>query len=995
MNQNSKSGILLFVLLNLLFINKAIAQFGPTELISDDHLISNHMTAADLNGDGSLDIIVSSQGDLNLSTYEYDEPGKLVWYANDGLGNFGAQQLIDIPADGSFDIVAVDMDNDGDQDLLVGLDSDNVGPGENGTFLFTNLDGLGNFDNGIEINPYYLILDAVVDIDNDGDMDILSGHNDGVSLIKNVNGVFQDAVSIVSNFPAYSLDMDVADIDGDGDNDLVVGGQDGSATDARLAWFENINGSDEFSSTPNMLSTQNYSGKVRLADIDNDGDQDLVAVAYGVTPGLAWFENDGTSLIDTANEIYVSNFSFPKALLFGDVNLDGTLDILIPFLGAFNFIWFPQSQEPGVFEDFVTGNQISSWTREGFLGDFDGDGDLDYICTLLNDELHLYRNYILDAQANVSGITYWDLNENGNLDPGEIGLENQIVSLEPTGIDSWTAGAGTYSYLALAPGSYDVECDPASNWETTTSDEFQFWVLDSTNIVHNFGLRATQQITKATIGMASAPTRCGFTIPFWLESTNSGTETIDGSISLEVDPLVTFVNANPAPDNISGNTLTWSFDDLPPTYSHKVILELEMPPADFLGEYLSFNSTIDVQNQTGSGTFTDTETYSSIIACSYDPNDKQTEPNLIGDNYTLIGDTLTYTIRFQNTGTDTAFTVRVEDQLSDYLRTSRFEMIAASHPYVLHKTDDDKLVFTFENILLPDSSTNEIASHGFVKFKIPTWTNIPSPTEQLNSAEIYFDFNDPIITNTVLNIMVDTFPFEVNVQQPSCFENTDGSLFLSSPFFETDQFTYQWSNNASSDTISNLSEGIYSVTVLNDDGNLVFTATTGLTQPESLTLFGSETPATIGQQNGTATVEPEGGTAPYTYSWDTQPLQTTATIENLIAGEYTVSVTDANDCQNSIIVTVGETVSNNTIQKERISLSILPNPSEGQFEVLFDLNQKAAWTMNIYDVVGRLVKSKEGTNSAGKVSFSGLSSGMYILNLHTHKELRTWKIVVR
>jgi len=86
-----------------------------------------------------------------------------------------------------------------------------------------------------------------------------------------------------------------------------------------------------------------------------------------------------------------------------------------------------------------------------------------------------------------------------------------------------------------------LESDPSSNWETTTSDEYSFWILDSTDVVHNFGLRPTQQITEANIGIASGPTRCGFTVPFWLEYCNSGTEIISGEFSLDIDPLVTYL----------------------------------------------------------------------------------------------------------------------------------------------------------------------------------------------------------------------------------------------------------------------------------------------------------------------------------------------------------------------------------------------------------------------------------------------------------------------
>jgi len=137
---------------------------------------------------------------------------------------------------------------------------------------------------------------------------------------------------------------------------------------------------------------------------------------------------------------------------------------------------------------------------------------------------------------------------------------------------------------------------------------------------------------------------------------------------------------------------------------------------------------------------------------AYDPNDKQGFPIGYGAaRYIEPGTDIEYLIRFQNTGTDTAFTVVVRDTLSAWLDPATVRPGASSHPYSFEFYGGNNIKFTFENILLPDSSTNLDASQGFVKFRISQKADVPLQTDILNSAAIFFDFNEPIITNTTVH----------------------------------------------------------------------------------------------------------------------------------------------------------------------------------------------------------------------------------------------------
>lgn len=143
---------------------------------------------------------------------------------------------------------------------------------------------------------------------------------------------------------------------------------------------------------------------------------------------------------------------------------------------------------------------------------------------------------------------------------------------------------------------------------------------------------------------------------------------------------------------------------------------------------------------------------------SWDPNDKQALPRGYGEQHFIEANSpLEYLIRFQNTGTDTAFNIRIEDQLSEHLDISSLVPGASSHPYRMELKEDGQLLFHFDDILLPDSTTNFEASNGFVQFAIRQLPDNPIGTIIENTADIYFDFNEAVVTNTVTHTIGEDF----------------------------------------------------------------------------------------------------------------------------------------------------------------------------------------------------------------------------------------------
>jgi len=186
--------------------------------------------------------------------------------------------------------------------------------------------------------------------------------------------------------------------------------------------------------------------------------------------------------------------------------------------------------------------------------------------------------------------------------------------------------------------------------------------------------------------------------------------------------------------------------------------------------------------------FVDTDCRENIG--SFDPNDKQGFPIGYGEQHFIEpGTDIEYLIRFQNTGTDTAFNVVIRDTLSHFLDVTSIEPGSASHPYRFEIYGSGILKFSFDNIMLPDSNVNEPLSHGFVKFRAKQRTTNQPGTSIENRAGIYFDFNAPVITNTVHHsIGINFIELDpLNGVQPGDFPQTAVHVYPN-PFEETALF---------------------------------------------------------------------------------------------------------------------------------------------------------------------------------------------------------------
>ncbi len=377
-----------------------------------------------------------------------------------------------------------------------------------------------------------------------------------------------------------------------------------------------------------------------------------------------------------------------------------------------------------------------------------------------------------------SGIVFYDANGNGIKDGTEINFSSQIIDVLPDGVRVFTNGNGDYSFIALFNGNTHVlSLTPYPGWMVTT-DSLSYTVVDDTvnQSGFDFGVNGISALNNLEVSIAGGTARCGFPVTYWVTVQNTGTTIIDGRIAFILDTATALINSVPSPDIIAGDTLYYNFTNLYPFTSVQIIITLQMPL--LAGDTLHFASLAQIDS-IGTYYTLGENSLVQIVTCSYDPNDKTVSPEgFLGNHYTLFSDTLYYTIRFQNTGNDTAFTVVLRDTIATSLDLTTFHITGSSHEMNTTIYPNRVIEFRFENILLPDSGTDLQGSNGFVQYRIQPLNSITLPAVVNNTAYIYFDYNQPVQTNTVSNTLVT----DIYVGIPHAAYNASDVLIVPNPF---------------------------------------------------------------------------------------------------------------------------------------------------------------------------------------------------------------------
>ena len=357
-----------------------------------------------------------------------------------------------------------------------------------------------------------------------------------------------------------------------------------------------------------------------------------------------------------------------------------------------------------------------------------------------------------DIQNSIKGLIFWDENKDGIHNPGEKNLALGQVIFNFTN-RVYINNDGYFKAL-VSTGRYSVRYIVPKNW-TLTTGQFTYQVdasqLSNLKDTLRFGIAPTQVIDQVEIFTTSTQLVCSEQAMVYVHLRNSGTSY--QNIKVRMDHQSQPLGQNIRPDSIKPGKIYWSFDSIPPGTVKWLILDFKIPGIIAIGDSLSFNTVAYWENplKMDSTRFK----YEELLLCSFDPNDKLVRSSKLAKNrFTLFDQYLYYTIRFQNTGNYPARNITIIDTLDRDLDFATFEFLGASHPITEVIGKNNTVQFVFKSINLPDSSSNEMASHGFVSFRIKDRAGLAEKTEITNTAYIYFDQNPAIVTNTTLNILV-------------------------------------------------------------------------------------------------------------------------------------------------------------------------------------------------------------------------------------------------
>jgi uncharacterized repeat protein (TIGR01451 family) len=380
--------------------------------------------------------------------------------------------------------------------------------------------------------------------------------------------------------------------------------------------------------------------------------------------------------------------------------------------------------------------------------------------------------------ANVNGPVFIDANNSCTWNINENRIPQAIVEFTPGPFYASTFTMGQYS-VNLPLGTYDhTVIHPGAQQECP--GPFTITAGQAT-VSRPIGCSSLYPLD-AEVSVCNGPARPGFELQYGLNLSNNSVANAGAStLTFTFDPLLTFLSASPAPSSVVGNTITWNLPGIGAYASSDRWIRFQVPPdIGLIGTMLTATANVTTTN-TDAAPANNTWTAQQVITAAYDPNDKRarTSTGQSDEVYFIDADEwIDYTIRFQNTGTDTAFTVVITDTLPGTLDPATLNVGAASHAFNWSLSGPGIITFNFPGILLPDSNVNEPLSHGFVGFRIRPRLPVLPGTTITNIANIYFDFNPPIITEP--SVLVAEFSTGVH-ERPSAIlqvrpNPTDGNV---------------------------------------------------------------------------------------------------------------------------------------------------------------------------------------------------------------------------
>lgn len=654
-------------------------------------------------------------------------------FLNEGFPD-STEPLIDINKY-TFNVKFEDFNNDGLLDMFFPTDCE---------IIFN--DGNNNYTGGIKLleGASTFIRFGFGDVDNNGFQDIVIFHSGKVKVFLNTDGINFNSIEYPDlNLDFFSGSVQVVHLNQDDHLDILVKGF--------LSFIRLINNGD------GTFIQEKVNGS---SDFVYDYDKDVIAEVflYYSLSGEGYFlvgevAELGQSFLNSSSIFAVEGpFKNYDDFFIYDIDGDGDKDILTKENGQNVIEWFEVDGDSityigeidPVFQE-VEGVDLFSMTKvEGTINDlmFASCGDIYYVHGMKSDTksktIHVF------ADTNNNGIK--DENEYG-LSHYQFSIHNELTKKE------YNTNSSGYRFVVMNQGSYFIEgndgCFEINNMP------LEFNTINDTLYI---GASLVPDEPSFTYEMLSPLSRCNRMSSHSIPISNDlcdGTSIskIIVAIDEEID-ISTLVS--PWTHSIVGQEITFEISDLMEGQKATINFTVMMPSFELAGEVMDY--TLKVFDD--EDVLFSEQNYEQTLLCAFDPNDKSFTPNrsdTLGDYY-ITNEKISYLIRFQNVGNDTAFNVVVRDTLSSFLDISTFENVRSSHDYSYELDSlSREVVFTFNDILLVDSLTNEPESHGFIKFDIEPISNLPDFTQILNQASIYFDYNPPIHTNITQGIYLEDF----------------------------------------------------------------------------------------------------------------------------------------------------------------------------------------------------------------------------------------------
>lgn len=597
----------------------------------------------------------------------------------------------------------------------------------------------------------------------------------------------------------------------------------------------------------------------------------------------------------------------------------------------------------------------------------------------------------------IQGKVFYDANGDCMLNSGEVGLPGVLVDFSPGGMVTTDLS-----------GEYTIQVDTGLVNLKAYVNYLQGVVCPDSQIVSStsYGTLisdvdfavAPLPIPDLSVFLHSGNAIINGKVKYTVTAHNWGSQTNSGALCTFEYPLgLSFDFQNPLPQNIDtlNRLIFWNTDSLTVGSSTSFTASFFLDPTLSLGDQLTGLATIETMANE-QDTANNISTKISTVVGSYDPNDKQVSPAGIDSAGFILPTTATldYTIRFQNTGNFPATFVVLRDTLSPLLDLTQYNTLGFSHPFTLTVEEDSIMVFTFANINLPDSMSDPLGSQGFIEFQLGLEAGLPVGTKIENDAAIYFDFNPPIFTNTVLNTIYTQLDVELTEDSLYCIGDP---IFANLIATGKPPYTFDWNfggpstTNDTTDVTLIFQTGWYVVTVTDDFGFSDTDSVLVIPEPGifadfewELTGNGFEVAFTDSSQNGAS------------YFWDFGNGDT-STLQNPVVvytqpGEYIVKFAVTNIC-GADTSTQTIRINNDAIDSWPFEpISIQPNPFTQSTKVIFPL--AGNWSLKLYDLRGKMVYQEVVSGIFATIERGSLSDGIYYLEVSDGEHWDRRKIII-